>query len=117
MTGSTGFAVLRPLKPAFREVTYLAVTARENIDRLAHLADGGAYPAVRPEIVAATGLVAAPENIFAAFSAATSGLVDRAEANKAENLTLASLRDLLLPKLMSGEIRVRDAEKMVEAAA
>ncbi|MGH3245053.1 MAG: hypothetical protein ACRDOI_02435 [Trebonia sp.] len=27
---------------------------------------------------------------------------------------LASLRDTLLPKLMSGEIRVRDAEKVVE---
>jgi type I restriction enzyme S subunit len=31
-----------------------------------------------------------------------------------ENRTLASLRDTLLPKLMSGEIRVRDAEQVVE---
>jgi type I restriction enzyme, S subunit len=31
-----------------------------------------------------------------------------------ENMTLAALRDSLLPKLMSGEIRVRDAEKVVE---
>ena len=29
---------------------------------------------------------------------------------------LAATRDLLLPKLMSGEIRVRDAEKIAEAA-
>ena len=34
----------------------------------------------------------------------------------AENQTLAQLRDTLLPKLMSGELRVRDAEKMVEDA-
>ena len=33
-----------------------------------------------------------------------------------ENVTLAATRDLLLPKLMSGEIRVRDAEKVAEAA-
>lgn len=32
----------------------------------------------------------------------------------AESLTLAQLRDALLPRLMSGEIRVRDAEKVVE---
>ena len=34
-----------------------------------------------------------------------------------ETRTLAELRDTLLPKLMSGEIRVRDAEKEVEAVA
>ncbi len=115
LTGSTGFAVLRPKDQIFREVVYLAATAKENIDRLAHLADGGAYPAVRPELVAATELVAAPESLFAAFSATTSALFDRAEANKQEISTLAATRDFLLPKLMSGEIRVRDAEKAVEA--
>ena len=30
---------------------------------------------------------------------------------------LVELRDALLPKLMSGEIRVRDAEKLAEAVA
>ncbi|GCD76406.1 type I DNA specificity S subunit [Acetobacter pasteurianus NBRC 3299] len=38
-------------------------------------------------------------------------------ANETESRTLAQLRDLLLPKLMSGEISIRDAEKMVEDAA
>jgi type I restriction enzyme S subunit len=54
LTGSTGFAALRPMHRDTREFVYLAVTTRENIDRLAHLADGGAYPAVRPEVVMAT---------------------------------------------------------------
>lgn len=30
-------------------------------------------------------------------------------------MTLASIRDALLPKLLSGEIRVKDAERFVEA--
>ena len=34
-----------------------------------------------------------------------------------ENATLAQTRDLLLPKLMSGEIRLTEAEKAVEAVA
>ena len=34
-----------------------------------------------------------------------------------ENATLAQTRDFLLPKLMSGEIRLREAEKAVEAVA
>ena len=36
--------------------------------------------------------------------------------NTAENQTLAKLRNTLLPKLMSGEIRVKDAEREVEGA-
>ena len=36
--------------------------------------------------------------------------------NSAEIQTLAELRDTLLPKLMTGEIRVKDAEREVEAA-
>lgn len=40
----------------------------------------------------------------------------RGDAALRENQTLAQLRDTLLPKLMSGELRVRDAEKMVEDA-
>jgi len=37
--------------------------------------------------------------------------------NELESRTLAQTRDLLLPKLMSGEICLRDAEKAVEAVA
>lgn len=40
----------------------------------------------------------------------------RIELNFAEFSTLAETRDLLLPKLMSGEIRLREAEKVVEDA-
>ncbi|EPR75863.1 Type I restriction-modification system, specificity subunit S [Leifsonia rubra CMS 76R] len=32
----------------------------------------------------------------------------------AENQTLAELRDTLLPELMSGRLRVKDAEKKIE---
>jgi type I restriction enzyme S subunit len=39
-------------------------------------------------------------------------LAERVELNRRMNGTLAALRDALLPKLMSGELRVRDAEKL-----
>jgi type I restriction enzyme, S subunit len=41
-------------------------------------------------------------------------LLSQISACHQENKALADLRDTLLPKLMSGEIRVRDAEKVVE---
>jgi type I restriction enzyme S subunit len=43
-------------------------------------------------------------------------LFDRIISNEKENRALAATRDFLLPKLMSGEARVKDAEKIVEEA-
>ena len=43
-------------------------------------------------------------------------LWSRALVAEQETLVLAELRDTLLPKLISGELRVRDAEKVVEDA-
>lgn len=44
------------------------------------------------------------------------GLWERALAAELESRTLAALRDTLLPQLMSGKLRVRDAERQVEEA-
>ena len=38
-------------------------------------------------------------------------------ANRAETQTLTILRDALLPRLLSGELRVKDAERLIEVAA
>ncbi len=43
-------------------------------------------------------------------------LWNRALSAEQESLKLADLRDTLLPQLMSGKLRVRDAEKIVEDA-
>jgi type I restriction enzyme, S subunit len=45
-----------------------------------------------------------------------SSIDDVASSSERENERLADLRDTLLPRLMSGEIRVRDAERIVEDA-
>ncbi|MFZ3355087.1 MAG: restriction endonuclease subunit S [Xanthobacteraceae bacterium] len=116
LTGSTGFAVLRPAKPEYREFVYLAATARDNIDRLAHLADGAAYPAVRPEVVAATQVVRPGEEVIESFSDICAPLISKIAASDRESRTLAALRDTLLPKLISGELRVKEGEKQLEGA-
>lgn len=51
------------------------------------------------------------------FTAAVTPLIDRASAMRRENRTLAELRDTLLPQLVTGKIRVKDAERIVEDAA
>jgi type I restriction enzyme S subunit len=116
LTGSTGFAALRPIAAQQAEFVYLAATASDNIDALAHLADGGAYPAVRPEAVAATQIVRPCEDLLARFAHAARPLLARTAQTERESRTLAALRDALLPKLISGDLRVKDAEALVGRA-
>jgi type I restriction enzyme, S subunit len=57
------------------------------------------------------------DEINAGFVNTIAPLRDRQAANSRESFTLTATRDLLLPRLMSGELRVKDAERAVEAAA
>ena len=117
LTGSTGFAVLRPNEATDRELVWCAATSSENIDRLSLLADGGAYPAVPPGDVFSTPVAVAQPEVREAFSRLSDSLFDRMEEGKRESRNLAALRDALLPKLISGDIRLRKDGKMAEAVA
>ncbi|HAG7972207.1 TPA: restriction endonuclease subunit S, partial [Escherichia coli] len=46
LTGSTGFAVIRAQKTIYKNFIYYFVTYDKNIEELARIADGGAYPAI-----------------------------------------------------------------------
>jgi len=50
------------------------------------------------------------------FSESVQVYRDKQSANEDQNGTLTKLRDTLLPKLISGELRIEDAEKMVGEA-
>lgn len=115
LTGSTGFAALRPSAPHLAAFVYLAATARENIDTLANLADGGAYPAVRPEMVVATPAVRPSDDVLKHFERVAGEMLSQMAVYDRESRTLAALRDTLLPKLISGELRIADAKRFIEA--
>lgn len=116
LTGSTGFAVLRPSHLHHREYLYLAATADDAIERLAHLADGAAYPAVRPDVVTGAEVVIPNAEIMRRFSAITCPMFDQIAVCQSEVSVFSSLRDLILPRLISGKLRVENAEIMIEEA-
>lgn len=116
LTGSTGFAVLRPKKNYLREYIYLTATSDLNIERLTHLADGGAYPAVRPEFVVSDTLPIPQRELLREFHRIASYMFDQILANRRANRALADLRDTLLPKLLSGEVPVHALTESTEAA-
>jgi type I restriction enzyme S subunit len=57
-----------------------------------------------------------PKSIAAAYTKIIQPMLDRIHANIHQSRTLATLRDTLLPKLLSGELSVRNLERSVEAA-
>ncbi len=115
LVASTGFAVLTP-KEGDREFVYLSFTSNDVLKGLGRSADGGAYPAVNQGIVERLSAVVPPTTIRKAFSRSTGAIFDRIAACDRESRTLAALRDALLPKLMSGELHVQNAEALIEEA-
>ena len=53
-----------------------------------------------------------PDDVLSKLSQTVAPLVDATIKNELESRTLAQTRDLLLPKLMSGEIRLREADRL-----
>jgi len=66
--------------------------------------------------LASLPMVVPPRTVVASFDELTLPMRKRAAANHRESRTLAALRDTLLPKLVSGELRIKHAERLIEEA-
>ena len=82
---------------------------------LASFNAGSAVPTLNRNHVHGMAVVKPPMDVIRSFDTTAARLYAMREANLQENATLAETRDTLLPKLMSGAIRVRDAESAVAA--
>jgi len=69
------------------------------------------------KMVAALKTLIAPKQIVAAFEGIAGPIMDRIVQNERESRTLAQTRDLLLPRLMSGELRVADLDPSEQETA
>ena len=58
-----------------------------------------------------------PKNLLDEFGIQLSMFAEKKHLNNQENLILRDLRDALLPKLISGELKVSDAENLIEEAS
>jgi type I restriction enzyme S subunit len=116
LIASTGFAVLTA-KNGHWAFVHVLTTRKEFGEELGRLADGGAYPAVRPEVIAAQQVILPnTDKLLNSFEKIAQPLFFHAQATRNESRTLAALRDALLPKLISGELRIADADRIVGRA-
>lgn len=94
---------------------FLLESLRAARDRLNSYAVGSAQQNISKKVVENLRLVVPPANLARDFASVVSPFFRKIEISARESRTLAELRDTLLPKLISGEIRVPEAEEEVEA--
>ncbi|MCE7894730.1 MAG: restriction endonuclease subunit S [Sorangiineae bacterium PRO1] len=115
---STEFLVLAPRVPYGRAFVYCLARSPLFRQELEGLVTGTSKSHQRAQAGGILGLTAVqpPDALGRAFEEAAALLLERTLVCRRESRTLAALRDALLPKLISGELRVKDAEKVAAKA-
>ena len=86
--------------------------AHENMDAIISNANGSTFQEISKKNFRPLSILVADDATRSAFDRLVGPMFESITANVIESRTLAATRDALLPKLMSGEIRVRDAEAL-----
>ncbi|MCY4164599.1 MAG: restriction endonuclease subunit S [Gammaproteobacteria bacterium] len=116
---STEFLALKPLAPATRSVLYCLFKSLGFRTKMTALVTGTSrsHQRVPPKSLLVCDVLAANSKMLALFDEKVVPMMTRLLTNRRESRKLAQTRDILLPKLMSGEIHLRNAEKAVEPVA
>lgn len=89
---------------------------RREIDALVNAAHGSVFDTITTSTFARSIVIQPPEIILARFEEIGRPLFERIAESTARVQTLATLRDILLPRLISGQLRLPEAETQITAA-
>ena len=112
---STDIVVVVPRAQEWGAFTLACMSSDDFVDYTDQTSTGTKMPRTSWKTMAQYRLRLPPERVVSAYQGVARPLLDRLGANICETSALAQTRDLLLPKLMSGEIRLREAEQEMEA--
>ena len=98
-----------------RSYTYQLMCALEEVFARFE-AEGTVFGSIGKKDFHSIPCVVPPRDLVLAFERYVFPVDSRIESNEYESRTLAALRDTLLPKLISGELRVKDAERFIGRA-
>ena len=107
---STDIVVLKERMPNWSTFVLACVSSLAFSDHTSQTSTGTKMPRTNWQAMSAYELCLPADAIAREFREITSPMLVRLVENVHESRTLAALRDTLLPKLISGEIRVPDAE-------
>lgn len=110
--GSTEYIVFRPKPPLPPEYGYYLARSEELRSHAIQNMTGTSGRQRTPASCFDSYMIAEPPSELAnRFGGFAKSVIEKVKANDEESRTLAALRDALLPRLMRGEVRVKDVEK------
>ena len=114
--GSTEFLALVPSVIAGRALLFCLFSDDRFREMLQSMVTGTSksHQRISPKSLYEREVIAGNIQLFARFEELAHYLLVKTLANRSEAWTLAQARDLLLPNLVSGEIRVGDIDKIVK---
>ena len=96
--------------------TFLYETLSESLGRLLAKTTGSVFPSLSGPDIKGLAVLRPSNAVLETHQSMVGSLTRRVQANHLQAGRLAALRDTLLPKLLSGELRVPEAEQAVEEA-
>ena len=110
---STEFLAFTAKKPAGRSLLYCLLRDDRFQDMLKSMVTGTCHQRVSPPSLLERKVLCGKADIFNHFESIAGSLLGSTFANRVEARTLAQTRNLLIPKLISGEIRLPEADQIV----
>ena len=107
---STDVLVCQSTKPDYYGLVAMHLFSKTLIDYAERLSNGAKMPRVNWKDLAAYPICVPPEALAANYSEIFKPIISRMMANIHQAQTLANLRDTLLPRLISGQMRTPDVE-------
>lgn len=116
---STEFLAMTPTSIASRSLLYGLFNEVNYRKRLVSTVTGTSksHQRISPPGLMSSEVLIGDQSIFALYADLTDGLLRRTVANRAESQMLAAVRDFLLPKMMAGDISIRNAERAIGEVA
>ena len=103
-------AILAPKDPRDSFYTYTMFRSESFKNELIHLARGTAQLNLSPIETGDKLTVIPPDSVLEAFAKISKGTFDQYISIKMENIRLSEMRDTLLPKLISGELKINEID-------
>ncbi len=111
---STDILVCQPKLPEYYGIVTMHLFSKTLIDYAERLSNGAKMPRINWKDLAAYSIVLPPQDVAESYRAAVEPLFQSMLVNVQQAQTLATLRDTLLPRLISGQLRFPEATALLE---
>ena len=95
---------------------YMYFWCRHNMDNIKGRANGSTFMEISKKAFRPIPVLVPTNDLVTAFTATTEALFARLTANEHQAQTLSTLRDTLLPRLISGQLRLPEAQALAQEA-